>query len=286
MKLTYIFVLLIPVLVSGGGWTKAKGEYYLKVSQWWVNYKSFYSISGVKIVGDRTRSIGNTSIYAEYGISDRINVITYFPFYSKATLFEQVNRNNGNTIAEGDRVSSFGDSELGFKYGLLINKPIKVSSSLYLGIPLGDENGGIDGSLQTGDGEFNQLVRLDISGSFKVNNSYPFLSSYFAFNNRTEGFSDELRYGMELGIKIGIVTVINRLFGASSLNNGQINDRLVGTNIAGNNTEFLNFSPEFNVTFGSFGLSFTYIKPISGRLIFAEPSYSIGLFFDKKKLSG
>ncbi len=282
-----VFFILIPVfLKAGGGWTKAKAEYYLKVSQWWVNYKSYYSATGLKIRGDRTRSIGNTSIYAEYGISDRINVIAYFPFLSKATLFEQIDRNTGNIIAEGDKVSSLGDSEIAVKYGILVDKPIVVSSSIYLGIPLGNENGGRDGSLQTGDGEFNQFLRLDISGSIKTGNYYPFCSGYFGFNNRTKGFSDEYRYGIELGVEIGVLSIINRLYGVTSLRNGIINDRLVGTNIAGNNTEFLNFSPELNIKFGdSLGISFTYIKPISGKLIFAEPSYSIGLFLDNLKLS-
>ena len=56
---------------------------------------------------------------------------------------------------------------------------------------------------------------------------------------------------------------------------------LVSTNVAGNNTEYFNISPEVNYKFGdSWGASFNAIFPIFGKQIFAEPSYTVGLFLD------
>ena len=47
--------------------------------------------------------------------------------------------------------------------------------SLLAGIPSGNPNGGSSEILQTGDGEFNQQLRFDVSGGF---NNGIYLSSY------------------------------------------------------------------------------------------------------------
>jgi len=69
-----------------------------------------------------------------------------------------------------------------------------------------------------------------------------------------------------------------------SFDNGSLNDQLVGTNIGGNNTEFVMVEPEMILNFSDHvGLSFTYSKPVSGKLIFSEPSYTIGISYKSNK---
>lgn len=91
-------------IAQAGPWPKCKGEIYLKLSQWWVIYDEYYDQEKNIESLARTRSIGNTSIYAEYGISKRFTAILYFPFFSKATLFELKDKNSSTIIKEGDAI--------------------------------------------------------------------------------------------------------------------------------------------------------------------------------------
>ena len=263
---------------SGGGWPQKKGKTFLKLSQWWVVADRHYTASG-GIDPNGTRGIFNTSIYAEHGITDRLTGIVYFPFFSRSTLNEQVGATSGQVIGEGDALNSIGDTDLTLKYGLTPNSPWAVSASITLGIPLGNDRGGRDGSLQTGDGEFNQIVQIDVSRGFKLGNVYPYFSVSSGLNNRTKGFSDEWRYGIESGLTIGKFTGIVRLFGVQSLKNGEGRAIDAGTSIFANNSEFMSFSPElaFNIK-DNLGISASYATAFSGSIIFANPSYSVGVF--------
>lgn len=272
------FIWFSTEAMAGGGWPQPKGGMFLKLSQWWVISDQHYTNTGM-IDPNLTRGTYNTSIYAEYGFTDRLTGILYFPFFSRATLNEQVSGTTGQLIAEGDAVNSLGDTDLSLKYGLITDKSIVVSATLTLGLPLGNDSGGRDGSLQTGDGEFNQMISIDASRAFKVGKFYPFLSLRAGLNNRTNDYSDEFRYGVEAGITISKVTLIARVFGVESLNNGADNFNAVGTSLFANNTEYMSFSPEiaFNFT-KAFGISASYGTAFSGQLIFANPSYSVGAF--------
>jgi len=111
-----------------------------------------------------------------------------------------VSGTTGEINVEGEAINTFGDVELGLKYGL--NKPgskFPMSLSLTLGIPTGESAGGTQGNLATGDGEFNQLIQYDIGTGFKLGKVTGYASAYAAFNNRTNDFSEEFRYGLELG---------------------------------------------------------------------------------------
>lgn len=276
----FIFLMLVwnTSLFAGGGWPQKKGKVYLKLSQWWVISNQHYTGSG-GIDPQLTRGIYNTSIYTEYGITDRLTGILYFPVFSRSIVNEEVGRTSGNILTKGEAISGIGDTDLTLKYGLTPKSSWAISASLTLGIPLGNDSGGRDGTLQTGDGEFNQMLQLDISRGLKIGNLYPYFSVSTGFNNRTNGFSDEWRYGLEAGLTIGKLTGIVRFYGVKSLKNGSgaVGE---GTSIFANNSEFTSFSPELAFSFSEkFGVSASYATAFSGRLIFANPSYSVGVFF-------
>lgn len=283
MKKGLICVSLIVLslnLTAGGGWTQNKKSLYLKLGQQWVIFDQFYDIDGA-IISDRSRSFGSTSIYAEYGISDRLTGIVYFPFYSKSTLFEQRNTANGSVIREGESFSSLGDTNISIKYGLLTNSKVVLSASLVLGLPLGELNKGSDGSLQTGDGEFNQMIKFDASTSVNVAGSYPYISVYTGFNNRTNGFSDELRYGAEIGVGLGKWNIIMKMRGIKSLYNGSAGDNLFFAGLLTNNSEYLILSPEIAYkAFEKWGFSANMAKAVSGQLMYVQPSYNLAVYFE------
>lgn len=284
---TLILLFILPFsLFAGGGWTQRKGGAYYKVSQWWVVASKHYTSSG-GVDPNVTTGIYNTSLYAEYGITDKITGIAYLPFFSRNVRNAEISATNGMVISPGEAINSVGDADVGIKYKL--NGPeskFAIAGTLQFGLPLGNNAGGSDGSLQTGDGEFNQMVKLDVSRSFSIKGVNAYANVYAGFNNRTKNFSDEFRLGGEIGA--GFLN--NRIWGiyrvdmVESLQNGLSSaEGSNGVTIFANNTEFVAYTYEVaGYITEKIGISGSYSGAYSARLIFASPSYSVGVFLDLK----
>ncbi len=268
-----VLALLPLSTFAGGGWPQPKGKGFFKLGQNAIRSSAFFNPAG-DVIDITTTSLYTTSLYGEYGLTGRLTGLFYFPFFVRGTLNEIEYRQSGN-VEPGDAVNAIGDTDVGFKYAFLAGKPFYASFTVLLGLPLGDTGGGRSGILQTGDGEFNQLVRLDASGSLtdKV-----FVSAYVGFNNRTRGFSDEFRYGAEIGITWKKFTPILKINSVESFFNGDA--EAVQNGIFSNNTEY--FSPTAEVNYqwtGHLGLSVSGGFALSGRNILASPNWSAGVYW-------
>lgn len=273
-------LFLSLTLHAGGPWPSPKNGGFFKLSQWWVVADKHFTDSGL-LDPNITSAIYNTSLYAEFGFTDRLTGVLYFPFYSRALFNNTISGTTGELLEPGEAINSIGDTDIGIKYGIIVNKPVVLSASLTLGLPLGIDNGGSNGTLQTGDGEFNQLIQMDAGTSFGLGKVNLYSAVYAGFNNRTNGFSDEFRFGLEGGAtfaKTGL-TAILRLYGIRSLKNGTASEMPNSTSIFANNSEHLTFSPELAYQFNDkWGVSASMAKAISGKIIFANPAYSFGVF--------
>lgn len=265
---------------AGGGWPQPKGKGFFKLSEWWIISDQHFTDAGL-IDPNTTNGIFNTSLYAEYGFTDRFTGILYFPFYSRAYFNNTVSGTTGDVLEPGEAINSLGDTDISLKYGLTKDKPIAVSATLTFGIPLGNDSGGSEGNLQTGDGEFNQLFQLDAGTGFKLGKANAYANVYAGFNNRTNGYSDEFRFGIEGGVTIlnNKLTTILRLYGIQSFENGDLNDQINSTSIFANNSEHLSFAPEIAYHLNDkWGVSAGIGTALSGKIIFANPSYTVGVF--------
>ena len=268
----FVTAFTISIVLAGGGWTKKKGTGYYKISHWWVNAAKEYTFDGNTRTSPR-EGIYNTSIFAEYGINDRLTAIINLP-YSKS-------------VNDQESISGIGDTDVAFKFR--INKPdskFALAYTFLLGLPLGDTAGGSDGTLQTGDGEFNQLMRLDLSRSIPLGKVNAYANVYGGYNNRTKNFSDELRFGFEVGagfLESKIWTIL-RIDGVESLQNGAESTAASdGATIFANNTEYIATTYEIaGYITDNIGVTAAYGSVLSASLIFASPSYSLGVFFDMK----
>ncbi len=280
-KIFSISIILSAFLLSfnaqaGGGWPQKKGHGFFKVGFWWLKSDRYFAPSG-DILDIATAGVYNTSIYAEYGLTDRLTATVYFPFFSRTTLNEQVSGATGEVLQAGDAVNSIGDTDISIKYGILQNTPIVVSASLTLGLPFGNEAGGDTQVLQTGDGEFNQMLSIEASRSFSAIGAYA--TALVGFNNRTNSFSDEFRYGLEAGITFNKFTFIGRIYGIKSLENGS-GQEAPSNGIFSNNIEYTSFTPEIVYTIkDKYGITASVGTAFSGKRVLANPSYSVGLFF-------
>ncbi len=275
-----LFLSFSPVLLAGGGWPQPKGHVYFKLYQWWVISDQHFTDNG-ELDPNLTIGIFNTTFYGEYGFTDRLTGIVNFPFFSRAYCNNQISFTKGETLIEGQAYNNIGDSEISLKYGLITDRAIVLSAQVTLGFPLGGDANDELGILQTGDGEFNQMLLLHGSPGFKVGETSGFATLTAGYNNRTQGFSDEFRYGAELGFNLGNFTPIVRFRGIESTFNGDgdINNN-EGATFFANNVEYLIFEPELNYNLNeNFGLSVGVGTALYGRLIFANPSFNAGVFY-------
>ncbi len=276
---TFLFCLIMIDQSYAQGWSQKKSEGYFKLGFNAISANSFYSPDGDK-TQITTTGIYTSSLYAEYGLLKHLTLVAYVPFFVRNTLNKIQYRQSGR-IEPGDQQNAFGDTDIALKYGWLQNKALVFSTTLLFGLPLGNNAGGVSGILQSGDGEFNQMIRADISHSF-----YPtplFASVYTAFNNRTKGFSDELRYGADVGYTVKNISFIAHVNAVNSFQNG--NTISTNNGIFSNNMEYI--SPAIEVLYETkkgFGLSISYSTALSGKNVLAAPSFGGGIVYKLKKL--
>jgi hypothetical protein len=270
-----LIFLIAANALAGGGWPQPKGKSYFKLSQSYLLSSKIFDGNGD--VTDLVPSYGYfaTSLYAEYGFTDRLTGILYMPFFARATKNELQYNQPGVPSEPGAALNSFGDTDIAIKYGLLINKPTVVSATILFGLPLGDNGATNANVLQTGDGEFNQMLRVDASHSFYPKKFY--VSAYGAFNNRTLGFSDEVRFGAEIGWTLKKFIPILKVSTVHSLFNGDVG--VVQNGVFSNNIEFISPALELNYQLtDKVGISASLATALAARNILASPNFGIGVY--------
>lgn len=278
MKNNLILILLVIFSSSGlslgQGWSQKKGEGFFKLGQNIIVSDEYFSPDGT-VTDIRTTGIFSTHLYGEYGLGKNWTVIGNVPFFASNTLNGIRFNQSGNEI-QPDRLDAFGDIDLAVKYGWFQDKGVVLGTTLLFGIPTGKVGGGETGILQTGDGEFNQLFRTDLSFSL-----YPvpvFFSAYGALNNRTRDFSDEFRYGFDLGYFNKGLLLAFHLNAVRSFFNGSAEN--VNNGIFSNNMEFI--LPSFEVAYSNksgLGISSYVNYFLQGQNVLKGAGYGIGIFY-------
>ncbi len=281
-------VLYLPFLAHAGGpWPQAEGNGYFKLSQWWIVFDQHYTDSG-KLDPNLTTGVFNTAFYGEYGFTDRLTGIIYAPLFSRNYMNNLRSQTTGEIIIEGEALNSIGDIDLGAKYGITpAGSQLPISVTLLLGIPSGTTGAGSLGNLQTGDGEFNQILQFDAGKSFQWSKNTPgYVSAYTGVNIRSNNFSEEFRYGFEVGVNIlsEKLWLIGRLNAVESFKNGKDSGTVNSTSIFANNSEFTSYGFEAAYYISpKLGVSASVSSAFKGEIIAAAPAYSVGVFYDLKK---
>ena len=283
----YIILSVIGLFCSNPSfaqWSKGKNKGYYKLSAWYLKSDKHYTNTGATDP-NITRTQFNTNIYAEYGIHNSIDIIAYIPFFSRIAQNNQVSGTTNNTTQKGEAFNSFGDVDLGIRYAFYKKGKWAADTKLLFGLPTGNNNGGSDESFQTGDGEFNQYLSTSLGYSTTFNNLPFYAKSYVGYNNRSKGFSNEFRGGLEAGINLfnNNFWLITRLNLIKSFKNGTLSAASSNGSIFANNVEYTSFGLEgaYYIT-NRLGVSASYDTAFSGKIIAANPSFSVGIFFDIK----
>jgi len=275
--LLFFFVTIGYTTLHAGGWPQPKGSGFFKFDFSFIRAREFYGMDGeVYNINGAGTMLGyyTTSLYGEYGITDRLTVIGYVPFFVRNTVNEGVGAISGDILQQGLENNAFGDVDLGLRFGIFKQNRLSVTAAVLLGLPTGDaENVDL---LFTGDGEFNQQVRLE--AGYGADRWYA--TGYVGFNNRTEDFSDEFRFEAEFGYKFWENRLLTgvKLTGIQSFNNGSPTGSANG--LFGNNVEF--FSPQLFVAYEhqqKLGFIAQASGATSGRNVLAAPMVSVGVYW-------
>lgn len=281
--LTILFCLFFSATLMAGPWPQPKGKGYFKLYEWWLRFDQHYTSTG-ELDPNATLGLYNTSVYAEYGLTDRLTGIINLPLYSRNVINNQISGTRGNVAIPGEAIGGLGDTDLSLQYAL--NAPgssVPIAVRLTLGLPLGEDAGGEQMNLQTGDGEFNQLLTLS-AGKSLTQDLYAIAS--VGFNNRTNGFSDEFRYDLEAGYGLANqrVWLTARVSGSESFMNGETAETISSTSVFSNNAEYLSVGGGLSVLLTrKVGVSLGAATAVSGRIIAAAPSFNVGIFVDTSK---
>lgn len=262
------FAILTTTTSFGQAWTKEKGKSFLKLD--------FTTITGNKIFDDKSEvvdfqdfSFNTLSFFGEYGITNKLTAVAYIPFLQSNSL---------KSTALGPDASNvgFGDVDIAIRYAISKEK-FPLTATLLLGIPTGEFVE--PNELFTGDGEFNQMLKIASgAGAEKW-----WVQGGVGFNNRTQNFSDEIRFDAEFGYKFlnkKLMTML-KIGGISPLDNGKA--ATTKTGLFSNNVAYISpaielmyfVKPNFGITFRGAGAG------ANARNVQATPSFSLGVFLGK-----
>jgi len=280
-----IFTLFTISAQAGGPWPQPKGKGFFKLSEWWIIFDQHFT-DEARLDPNVTTGIFTTAFYGEYGFTDRLTGIVYAPLLTRNYMNNLRSSTTDEVLVPGEALNAVGDIDIAVKYGLTApGSRFPISATLLLGLPTGTPVAGTLNNLQTGDGEFNQLLQVDAGTGFKIGNTDAYTSAYLGFNHRTEGFSEEVRFGAEFGAGLfdRKLWLIGRLNVIESLKNGDTAETITSTGIFANNTEFVSIGVEANYYLTSkWGVSASVAGAVRGEIIAAAPSYSVGVFYDLK----
>ncbi len=271
--------LISASVFAGGGWPKKKKTYYFKLSGWYLNADEHFTPNGKG--PNTTTQLFSTSLYGEYGITDRLTAVANIPFFYRNTFNKTIV--NGEETSPGEDLNSFGDTQIGLKYGIFQNDTFSATFGITLDLPFGENGKGVGGRLATGDEEFNHIYRFDVGASIYNSDKVSVYGNlYTGLNVRTEGFSDESRSGIEIGAGFldKKLWIVGKLDTIQPLFNGD-REPGQGQGIFVNNVEVTSLTPEVNFYISKkIGFSAGMTIPLSGTFVYTNPSYTAGIFLD------
>ncbi len=274
--LTLINLSILTLSFAGGGWIHQKGKGYFQVGQQFLTSNKLFNLDGEK-EDIATTGTYTSSFYGELGLGKNLEIDLFLPFLVRNTVNHQIEKTLGDTILTGKATNFIGDPTIALKYGIIQNKPVVLSASLTLGIPLGtlDEESSIP--LPTGDKELNQILTLE--AGYSIRDFYFILGA--GFNNRVKGFSDDVRFHGEAGYKKGKFLGSLKIFSVNALKNGDNSGNANG--LFSNNISYFSYGPQiaFYPT-EKLGVLANMLTGTGGTNVLAAPSYTVGIFLDLK----
>lgn len=187
---------LWPGFVFAGAWTQPQGSYYAKAAILWLNSTESLDEGGSRVdrLGSGQLRDLTVSTYAEYGLTDRLTLVTSAPY----KRLEDRRTFAGQGVAI-ERVRRLGDLDLRLRW-LWRQQPLVTSVAIGAKIPLGYDVDD-DTRVPPGTGQIDADIRLLFGYSL-----YPvpaYVTGEAGYRTRGGVFSDETFFSLESGYTAG-----------------------------------------------------------------------------------
>ena len=126
-KLLFLLFIFVSPSIVHAQWTKEETKGFYKLSAWYLEADQHYTDTG-DIDPNATRGQFNVNIYAEYGLTDELDFLAYIPFFSRTYQNDIVSGTTSQVIMAGEELNSFGDIDLGVRYGILQKRNLAWSA--------------------------------------------------------------------------------------------------------------------------------------------------------------
>ncbi len=264
---TLSFLIFNFSLLFAGAWTMPKGHSYTRIAFNYYYADQKFTNGGAKkdFSWDGKFKDYNISLYEEYGITDRLTILTSI-YYKKIKKEDDYIRMTTYGI---------GDIDLGLKFNIFKGAKGVFSIQGLVKIPEAYDE---DDALPLGNGQYDYEIRGLIG--FSLWPKIPgYLNLEFAYRWRTEEPADELRYLLEFGMDI-TKKIYGRikLDGIKGLGNGKEEK-----DIAGNPTLSYNYDlGKLDITFGykitkNTSIELEYTPEIYGQNTSAGATYTFAI---------
>lgn len=276
-----LVAFLIAFSSFAGGWPQGKKKAYFQLSNRWMISDSHYTDLGLTDP-NVTTGLNVASFYGEYGLSNKLTITAYLPFFVSNFQNNIVSGTRDVTIQEGQVIYSTGDVILGGDYLLAKNKFLSLTAGAAVGLATGTIGSGEKINLQTGDGENNVILRSSLGISAYNNDNFNIYSKINAgFNKRTKDFSDEVQSQVEVGVFYkSKYFIIQKLINVTSLQNGvKSGEQITAAGVFANNAEFTAYEVRVGTeVFKGYNAFFSLNHILSGKIVAAGSSFEIGIF--------
>jgi len=277
--LMYTFLLCISIpSIAQGPWTQKKGQAFLQFQSILpaYPYKSLLNGRFINDQQDINRRAFNSdySFYLEYGLSNRLDVITSLPFKYISTG-ELTDAQPFDNLLEEGSLFGLSNPRVALRYGLL-DKKVNVAVSLQTSWNTISKD--LDKGLATGFDASSVGLMAHIGRSKEKH--YGFLE--LGYHKYTNDFSDvleiNLEHGWTLGQKWNLALALNA---RHSLENGSYrNENLEQTGFYPNNQEWAAISAKIAYEMSNgFGLSLAIpLVPIKFKYVGFNGTIGLGIY--------
>jgi hypothetical protein len=275
--ITILFLSITTISVAGGPWLTPKktGFFQVQTTLPFGAYNQLFLANNTGLNLNREVLDINLQAYLEYGITDKINLITSLPLKYISTGNTQEPLTNPILLQEGDLIG-LSNIKLGLKYRVS-DKKMKVALSIQSSF--NTTNRKLEKGLATGYQSNTIGTYAHIGKSFSKGKIYSFLEG--GINIASNDFSNFYEVHYEFGYQIsspfwGVFTVDIR----ESLRDGNYrNSNLRQTGFYTNNQEYLAYGFKFAYEFkNKIGLTAATFGALSGNYVAKIGTASLGIY--------
>lgn len=267
LPLLSLFLLLVSSHCFSSGWPRAQRQTYLHLG--WSGFSTDTYFAGATPLTLGSLSENSFAFYGEYGYSERLTGTVRLPGYRMLSLRTQ----DGQT----SNVQAPGDVETGLRYAWIHDGSTVFSTGITASFPLGETSDRM--GLWTGDGEYNQLLTLNLE--HRLTTFPACVALTLGFNNRNAGYSDEFLFGAQIGIRtLGPVSLSVLLLAVEPLNNGAPDYTGGNYGFATNRQRYLQYGPELTIDLmDGFGLNIAALAVTRAENVASAVTVRTGVYF-------